>query len=124
MNQNLRHQQIYQLVKEQGFVSIEDLVRHFNVTPQTIRRDLNQLAEDNKISRYHGGAGALSSSSNTSYQSRKIMNLQDKEKIADIVSSLIPDNAKVHAKLANKITGCFTDNSTVLMSDFTCRDDH
>ena len=38
-----------ELVKQQGYVSTEELVEHFSVSPQTIRRDLNELAEQNLI---------------------------------------------------------------------------
>ena len=34
-----------------SFVSTDELVERFSVNPQTIRRDLNELADDNKIRR-------------------------------------------------------------------------
>ncbi|WP_137474379.1 DeoR family transcriptional regulator, partial [Escherichia coli] len=43
-------------LKQQGYCSTEELVGHFSVSPQTIRRDLNELAEQNLILRHHGGA--------------------------------------------------------------------
>ncbi|GFK60613.1 Glycerol-3-phosphate regulon repressor [Vibrio cholerae] len=46
-----RHQEIIELVQAQGFVSTEELVERFDVSPQTIRRDLNELAEANKLRR-------------------------------------------------------------------------
>lgn len=49
MKQIPRHQQIVELVKKQGYVSTDELVERFNVSPQTIRRDLNELADDNKF---------------------------------------------------------------------------
>ena len=45
MNQTQRHEKIVGLIKLHGFMSIDDLVNACEVTPQTIRRDLNQLAE-------------------------------------------------------------------------------
>ncbi|HRM39657.1 MAG TPA: DeoR family transcriptional regulator, partial [Escherichia coli] len=56
MKQTQRHNGIIELVKQQGYVSTEELVEHFSVSPQTIRRDLNELAEQNLILRHHGGA--------------------------------------------------------------------
>ncbi|STM17370.1 DNA-binding transcriptional repressor GlpR [Escherichia coli] len=44
MKQTQRHNGIIELVKQQGYVSTEELVEHFSVSPQTIRRDLNELA--------------------------------------------------------------------------------
>ena len=40
MKQTQRHDAIIELVK-QGYVSTEELVEQFAVSPQTIRRDLN-----------------------------------------------------------------------------------
>ena len=95
MTQNNRHLEIVRLVQQRGFVTIEQLVNHFKVTPQTVRRDLNQLAIENKISRHHGGAGAIGTTSNESYQSRKILNLEAKEKVANALVKMIPDGASL-----------------------------
>jgi DeoR/GlpR family transcriptional regulator of sugar metabolism len=54
MKQTQRHDAIIELVKKQGYVSTEELVEQFAVSPQTIRRDLNDLADQNRI-RHHGG---------------------------------------------------------------------
>lgn len=48
MKQTQRHDAIIELVKLQGYVSTEELVEHFSVSPQTIRRDLNDLADQKK----------------------------------------------------------------------------
>ena len=61
MKQTQRHDAIIELVKKQGYVSTEELVEHFSVSPQTIRRDLNDLADQNRILRHHGGAALPSS---------------------------------------------------------------
>ncbi len=93
MKQTQRHDAIIELVRRQGYVSTEELVEHFAVSPQTIRRDLNDLAEGNKIHRHHGGAALPSSSVNTAYQERKIMWSAEKARIAQRVASQIPDGA-------------------------------
>ena len=56
MKQSLRHQKIIELVKLKGYASTEELVIELEVSPQTIRRDLNILAEQDLIRRHHGGA--------------------------------------------------------------------
>jgi DeoR family glycerol-3-phosphate regulon repressor len=88
-----RHQQIIDLVKTQGYVSTEELVEQFDVSPQTIRRDLNELADNNKIRRYHGGATIPLSSENTSYNARKAQNFTEKDIIADELVKHIPNGA-------------------------------
>lgn len=72
MKQTQRHDAIIELVKQQGYVSTEELVEQFSVSPQTIRRDLNDLADQNKILRHHGGAALPSSSVNTSWHESQI----------------------------------------------------
>ncbi|WP_163649353.1 DeoR/GlpR family transcriptional regulator [Modicisalibacter sp. 'Wilcox'] len=95
MTQQQRHDAIIALVRRQGYASIEQLTRDFGVTPQTIRRDLNALADDGLIRRVHGGAGLESSTVNTAYQTRKTLNLDAKRRIADLLASHIPDHASL-----------------------------
>ncbi|AOW77832.1 transcriptional regulator [Colwellia sp. PAMC 20917] len=95
MTQQQRQALILEMIKKSGFVSIDELVEHFKVTPQTVRRDLNQLAKVQKISRHHGGAGIESSTVNTDYQTRKIMDLHAKEKIAAELVRMIPNGASL-----------------------------
>lgn len=95
MRQNHRHQQLVEYVQAAGFVTIEQLSEHFAVTPQTIRRDVNQLAEQNLLSRHHGGAVANSSTANSSHQARQIMGLEEKQKIAAQVAEMIPNGASL-----------------------------
>jgi DeoR family glycerol-3-phosphate regulon repressor len=90
---SLRHDEIVKLVNNQGFVSTEDLVEQFKVSPQTIRRDLNDLASQNRIKRNHGGATLFSSSENTAYQTRKVLALQEKSLIAQAIVKHIPDGS-------------------------------
>ncbi|MFP1724142.1 DeoR/GlpR family transcriptional regulator [Lonsdalea quercina] len=93
MKQTQRHEAIIELVRQQGYVSTEELVAHFSVSPQTIRRDLNDLSERNQIHRHHGGAALPSSSVNAAYQDRKTMWSDEKARIARQVASQIPDGA-------------------------------
>jgi len=96
MRQHQRQDHILELVDQQGFVSIDQLVESLDVTPQTIRRDLNQLADRNLISRHHGGAGPLESSTeNTSYSTRVRYGSEAKERIAARLVKDIPDGASI-----------------------------
>ena len=40
---NFRQQQILDIARQSGRVTVEDLAARFDVTPQTIRKDLNDL---------------------------------------------------------------------------------
>ncbi len=92
---NPRQKRILELVPRQGFVSIEPLAKHFGVSPQTIRRDINELCDQALLQRFHGGAGLLSSVENIAYGSRQGMCLEEKARIAHLVASDIPDDASV-----------------------------
>ena len=91
----LRHRKILELVKSLGFVSIESLSRNFSVSPQTIRRDINELTEARQLRRYHGGAGLPSSVENVAYTARKVICLPEKRRIARLLAKQIPDNASL-----------------------------
>ncbi|MEI8634561.1 DeoR/GlpR family transcriptional regulator [Vibrio sp. PP-XX7] len=93
MKQIPRHQQIMALVKKHGYISTDELVERFQVSPQTIRRDLNELANEHKIRRYHGGATVPVSSENTSYSVRKSHNFSEKDHIAEALVKHIPNGA-------------------------------
>ncbi len=90
-----RHEQIITLIKTTGFATVEEMAKKFNVTPQTIRRDINRLDEDGYISRYHGGAGLSVSTENIDYRHRKELLLDEKRKIAQMVASMIKDNSSL-----------------------------
>lgn len=95
MKQSLRHKKIIELVKQRGYISTEELVNLLKVTPQTIRRDLNELAENNLISRHHGGAAALSTSENSDYMERKHFFPLEKRSIAQEVAKAIPHGSSL-----------------------------
>ncbi len=73
-----RHEKIIRLVEKSGFVTVDEMARHFEVTPQTVRRDINLLDKNGLIARYHGGAGLALSSENIAYDHRKEINITEK----------------------------------------------
>jgi len=91
----LRQRKIVDLVKSLGFVSIESLSTNFSVTPQTIRRDINELTHAGQLQRHHGGAGLPSSVKNVAYTARKVMCMPEKRHIARLLARHIPDNASL-----------------------------
>ncbi|MNZ60958.1 Glycerol-3-phosphate regulon repressor [compost metagenome] len=95
MNLPPRQQNILDLVRERGYLSIEEMAQQYAVTPQTIRRDINQLAEQGLLRRYHGGAAYDSSIENTAYSTRADQMREEKQRIAEAVASHIPDNASL-----------------------------
>lgn len=96
MNLAPRQHDILNLARERGYVSIDELAQAFAVTPQTIRRDINQLAEHGLLRRTHGGAACESSSiQNTAYGMRAGQMREEKQRIAEAVAAQIPDHASL-----------------------------
>ena len=96
MAQLKRQTEMVTLIEQQKYVSIEQLTARFDVTPQTLRRDLNALAERGLIRRVHGGAGAVESSTvNTAYTTRKTQHYNEKKAIAEALAACIPDRSSL-----------------------------
>jgi len=90
-----RQAAILDLIRETGQVGVDDLVARFDVTPQTIRKDLNQLSDMRLLTRTHGGAQLASSIENTSYEARRMLHADEKAEIGLQAAELIPDNASL-----------------------------
>jgi DeoR family transcriptional regulator, glycerol-3-phosphate regulon repressor len=95
MAQMDRHQEILAIARREGRVAVEGLASHFNVTLQTIRRDLSDLAEQGKLQRVHGGAVLPSSIANLGYQDRRDLNDAAKAAIARAVAADIPNGCSI-----------------------------
>ena len=53
---NLRHAEMLALIRQRQEVMVEELSDIFGISTMTVRRDLQVLEEQGKISRFHGGA--------------------------------------------------------------------
>ncbi len=82
----LRQGKMLEEIREAGFVSIQELAERFKVTPQTVRRDINQLADEGLVQRHHGGAGVSFSTENVDYVNRKVLYQAEKRRIAQVVA--------------------------------------
>ena len=90
-----RQVDIVTLARSQGRVSVESLAMHFNVTPQTIRKDLNDLCDRGLLQRFHGGAVLASGVANVGYEARRKLATAEKRRIGLKAASLIPDNSSL-----------------------------
>jgi DeoR family fructose operon transcriptional repressor len=88
-----RHQAIAELVASRGRMAVTELATHFEVTTETVRRDLSQLEKLKLLRRVHGGA--VSTQSVTMLEARlddrDQANAAEKERIAQAAVSLLPD---------------------------------
>ncbi|WP_282060164.1 DeoR/GlpR family DNA-binding transcription regulator [Roseobacter litoralis] len=95
MTQNFRHADILNIAHREGKVTVDDLADRFGVTLQTIRRDLTELAADNKLERVHGGAVLPSGTTNIEYDERRRLNAYAKTSIARACAACIDDGSSV-----------------------------
>ena len=94
-----RQQEVVNWVRNDGFVSIDNLAEHFGVTTQTVRRDINALCDLGLLRRYHGGAGLPTSAENIAYSTRQVLHLDEKRRIAARVARFIPEQATLFINL-------------------------
>lgn len=92
---SLRRQEILAIARAQGRVNVEDLASRFEVTPQTIRKDLNELCEQRVLSRIHGGAVIASGVENVGYEARRFIAQEEKKAIGAAAAELIPNNSSL-----------------------------
>lgn len=94
-NLNQRQARIVEYARSEGFVGIDDLAQTFEVTPQTIRRDINLLCDYGILRRYHGGASLVSNTRNLEYTRRCELMKSEKKCIGQLVAASIPDGASL-----------------------------
>ena len=97
MNEQIpeRQQEILDLARAQGRVSVDDLALRFDVTPQTIRKDLNELCELHLVSRVDCWAIIASGVENIAYEARRFIAQTEKRAIGAAAARIIPNNASL-----------------------------
>lgn len=95
MSLSERQNQILNWVQQVDDLSIETLVERFDVSSQTIRKDVNYLAELHLIRRQHGGITLMSTAENLPFDNRQYLNGGAKQKIAEALVTQIPDGASL-----------------------------
>lgn len=91
-----RKRQIVELVSEQGGCSVDELAAELDCSKATIRRDLNDLADEHLIERSHGGAvPATTVGQEQTYGQKEVQNLEAKLAIAERAVEEIHDDQVV-----------------------------
>lgn len=90
-----RQTEILDIAKAEGRVLVEDLAARFSVTPQTIRKDLNDLCDGRVLTRIHGGAIFPAGTANVKYEARRSIAAAEKLAIGRATAELIPNNVSL-----------------------------
>nr|WP_263314169.1 DeoR/GlpR family DNA-binding transcription regulator [Mammaliicoccus sp. Marseille-Q6498] len=92
----MKSKRIYEIesfIKENKTASIEELKETFNVSINTIRRDVNQLVEMNIVKKVYGGIEVLENAHKAvDYQERNVENLHAKKYIGELAAKQINPN--------------------------------
>jgi DeoR family glycerol-3-phosphate regulon repressor len=87
---NPRQAALIEEVRARGSVSVEALAAQFGVTLQTVRRDVQRLAEAGLVARFHGGVRVPSSTTeNIAYRQRQTLHADEKSRIARAVAAAL-----------------------------------
>ena len=92
---NERQRAILEHARLFGEVEVDPLAESFKVTPQTIRRDLNQLCNLHLLQRVHGGALVHGGVENLGYAARAHIAAAEKNAIGKRVAELIPNDSSI-----------------------------
>lgn len=95
MVHSFRQEEILEIVRADGKVTVDGLAKKFNVTVQTIRKDLNELCDSGVLTRVHGGAIMTSGVQNIGYEERRGIASAEKQAIANLCAQYIPNGASL-----------------------------
>ena len=91
-----RHNAILAYLSSHNKVTTKELARLHNVSEVTIRRDLDELSNNNLIVRTHGGVHISRAAARTfSYPEKEKAAKQSKQLIADRVAEMVPEGSTV-----------------------------
>lgn len=96
MNSNPRQLKLLDVVRDRGSVTVEELADGLGVTLQTVRRDVQRLAESGLLTRFHGGVRVPSSTiENIAHTQRESLNADGKAAIARAVAGQVPNDCSL-----------------------------
>ena len=87
-----RQQAMTQLVRERGRISVVELAERYDVTTETVRRDLSMLEDRHLIRRVHGGAVSADALTliEAGLPDRDVSRIEQKQRIAAAAVDLLP----------------------------------
>ncbi len=96
MDPNPRQLTLLSVVQAQGSVTVEELAEKLDVTLQTVRRDVQRLADEGLLKRFHGGVRRPGSTiENIAHQQRESLHAEGKARIARDVAAAVPNDCSL-----------------------------
>jgi len=83
-------------VRSRGSIHVDELADMLGVTLQTVRRDVQRLADEGLLARFHGGVRVPSSTTeNIGYQQRESLHAAGKARIVRAVAARVPNDCSL-----------------------------
>ena len=96
VNTNPRQLQLLEEVRARKSATVEQLADTLGVTLQTVRRDVQRLAESGLLTRFHGGVRVPSSTvENLAHTQRETLHADGKARIARAVAEQVPNDCSL-----------------------------
>jgi DeoR family transcriptional regulator, glycerol-3-phosphate regulon repressor len=96
LNANPRQILLLDHVRARGSATVEELAETLGVTLQTVRRDVQRLAEADLLARFHGGVRVPTSTiENIAHTQRQSLNAEGKARIARAVAAQVPNGCSL-----------------------------
>ena len=89
-----RKKEIIEYLSDVNYRTLKDIAEKFNISMNTVRRDINELVSENKVRKFYGGVSLIRKESST-YNSRAVKNYEQKNRIAQYAATLVQDNALI-----------------------------
>ena len=89
LTQQQRHAQILAILRRDGIVRIATLAKSFDVTTETARRDLDELAESGALQRTYGGGAVRSLIDEPGIGLRGLVHAPERNRIAAAAVELV-----------------------------------
>jgi hypothetical protein len=97
---------------------VDDLVRRFEVSAQTIRKDLNDLCDQRLLTRIHGGAIVASGVENLAYEARRFVAADEKKAIGVAAAAQIPNGSSLFINIGTtteEVANALTNHENLLV---------
>ncbi len=113
-----RQSEILNHARAFGRVMVDDLVRRFEVSAQTIRKDLNDLCDQRLLTRIHGGAIVASGTENLAYEARRFVAAEEKKAIGAAAAAEIPNGSSLFINIGTtteEVAAALTNHENLLV---------
>jgi len=117
MTQADRLAEILELLQSKGACGIGELAQRFNVSEETIRRDVRRLEAGGRVYKVHGGVRLPDNLFEAPYQVRMVENAEAKRRIAAAAVMMVQDGMTV--LMDSGSTTCWTAKALVRSRDLT-----